>query len=89
MCRPAIKTRMSELEQQKAEIEARLAEAPADVPDMHPMSRMRRRACSSIAPSRSCRNTRIIAVLVVDLSSTQIRNRPGPAVAPTPDRTGS
>jgi hypothetical protein len=29
-------TRMSELEQQKAEIEARLAEAPADIPDVHP-----------------------------------------------------
>lgn len=36
MCQPAIKARMSELEQQEAEIEARLAEAPADVPDMHP-----------------------------------------------------
>lgn len=34
MCQPAIKARMSELEQQKVEIEAHLAEAPAE-PDMH------------------------------------------------------
>jgi site-specific DNA recombinase len=31
-----MEARMNELEQQKAEIEARLAEAPADVPDVHP-----------------------------------------------------
>jgi hypothetical protein len=36
MYQPAMKARMSELEQQKAEIEARLAEAPADIPDVHP-----------------------------------------------------
>jgi site-specific DNA recombinase len=36
MYQPAMKARMSELEQQKAEIEARLSEAPADVPDVHP-----------------------------------------------------
>ena len=36
MYQPAMKARMNELEQQKAEIEARLAEAPADVPDVHP-----------------------------------------------------
>jgi site-specific DNA recombinase len=33
---PAMKTRMAELEQQKAETEARLAKAPADMPDVHP-----------------------------------------------------
>jgi len=36
MYQPAMKARMSELEQQKAEIEKRLAEAPADMPDVHP-----------------------------------------------------
>src|ERR1700694_177110 len=36
MYQPAMKARMGELEQQKAEIEARLAEAPADLPDVHP-----------------------------------------------------
>jgi site-specific DNA recombinase len=36
MYQPAMKARMSELEQQKAEIEANLAEAPADTPDVHP-----------------------------------------------------
>jgi site-specific DNA recombinase len=36
MYQPAMKARMSELEQQKAAIEARLAKAPADVPDIHP-----------------------------------------------------
>ena len=36
MYQPAMKARMSELEQEKAEIEARLSEAPADVPDVHP-----------------------------------------------------
>jgi hypothetical protein len=36
MYQPAMKARMIELEQQKAEINARLAEAPADLPDVHP-----------------------------------------------------
>jgi site-specific DNA recombinase len=36
MYQPAMKARMIELEQQKAEIEARLADAPADLPDVHP-----------------------------------------------------
>ena len=36
MYQPAMKARMSELEQQKAEIEKRLAAAPADMPDVHP-----------------------------------------------------
>lgn len=36
MYQPAMKARMTELTQQKAEIEIRLAEAPADLPDMHP-----------------------------------------------------
>ncbi|WP_316185569.1 recombinase family protein [Bradyrhizobium sp. SZCCHNRI1003] len=33
---PSMKARMDELERQKAEITARLSQAPADVPDMHP-----------------------------------------------------
>ena len=36
MYQPAMKARMSELEQQKAEIEKLLAEAPAEMPDVHP-----------------------------------------------------
>jgi site-specific DNA recombinase len=36
MYQPAMKTRMDELTQQKAEIQARFADAPADVPDVHP-----------------------------------------------------
>src|SRR6266481_1078547 len=36
MYQPAMKARMEELVQQKAEIEARLADAPADLPDVHP-----------------------------------------------------
>ena len=36
MYQPVMKARMGELAQQKAEIEARLADAPADVPDVHP-----------------------------------------------------
>jgi len=36
MYQPAMKARMSELVHQKAEIEARLAETPIDMPDMHP-----------------------------------------------------
>jgi site-specific DNA recombinase len=36
MYQAAMKARMGELEQQKAEIEARLAEAPADLPDVLP-----------------------------------------------------
>ena len=36
MYQPAMKARMDELERQKALIEARLAEAPGDVPDVHP-----------------------------------------------------
>lgn len=33
---PAMKARMAELERQKSEITARLAEVPQDVPDIHP-----------------------------------------------------
>src|SRR3546814_3573272 len=33
---PAMKARMAELEREKAEITARLVEAPQDVPDIHP-----------------------------------------------------
>ncbi len=33
---PAMKARMAELERQKAEIDARLSEAPADIPDVNP-----------------------------------------------------
>ncbi|MBB5707685.1 recombinase family protein [Sphingopyxis panaciterrulae] len=33
---PSMKTRMAELEREKAEITARLAEAPAGIPDVHP-----------------------------------------------------
>jgi site-specific DNA recombinase len=36
MYQPAMKARMLELAQQKAEIEARLARVPADLPDVHP-----------------------------------------------------
>jgi site-specific DNA recombinase len=36
MYQPAMKARMEELAQQKAEIEARLSEAPVDLPDIHP-----------------------------------------------------
>ncbi|MBB4633948.1 recombinase family protein [Sphingosinicella soli] len=36
MYQPAMKARMAELEQQKADIKARLSEAPASVPDIHP-----------------------------------------------------
>ena len=36
MYQPAMKARMGELARQKAEIEARLAEAPADASDVHP-----------------------------------------------------
>src|SRR3546814_5903697 len=33
---PTMKARMAELEREKTQITARLAEAPADVPDVHP-----------------------------------------------------
>jgi site-specific DNA recombinase len=36
MYQPSMKARMDELERQKTEITARMAEAPADVPDVHP-----------------------------------------------------
>ncbi|MDO5703817.1 MAG: recombinase family protein [Paracoccus sp. (in: a-proteobacteria)] len=36
MYQPSMKARMDELERQKAEIAARMAEAPVDVPDVHP-----------------------------------------------------
>jgi site-specific DNA recombinase len=36
MYQPAMTARMDDLERQKAEILARMAEAPADVPDIHP-----------------------------------------------------
>lgn len=33
---PAMKARMAELEREKAEVAARMAEAPRDIPDVHP-----------------------------------------------------
>ena len=36
MYQPSMKARMDELERQKAEITARMADAPADMPDVHP-----------------------------------------------------
>lgn len=36
MYQPSMKARMDELERQKADIIARMAEAPADMPDVHP-----------------------------------------------------
>ena len=36
MYQPSMKARMDDLERQKAEIMERLAQAPADIPDMHP-----------------------------------------------------
>ncbi|MBB5703057.1 DNA invertase Pin-like site-specific DNA recombinase [Ochrobactrum daejeonense] len=36
MYQPSMKARMDELERQKAEITVRMAQAPADVPDVHP-----------------------------------------------------
>ena len=36
MYQPTMKVRMAELQQQRAQIEARVAEAPADLPDVHP-----------------------------------------------------
>ena len=36
MYQPSMKARMDELERQKAEIAARMAEAPVDLPDVHP-----------------------------------------------------
>lgn len=36
MYQPSMKARMDDLERQKAEIAARMAQAPADVPDVHP-----------------------------------------------------
>ncbi|NKW82587.1 recombinase family protein [Ochrobactrum pecoris] len=36
MYQPSMKARMDELERQKAEIAARMAQAPADIPDIHP-----------------------------------------------------
>ncbi|MEJ5020217.1 hypothetical protein WH297_10775 [Ochrobactrum vermis] len=38
MYQPSMKARMNDLERQKTEIVARLAEAPADIPDVHPTS---------------------------------------------------
>ncbi|MGH6829291.1 MAG: recombinase family protein, partial [Rhizomicrobium sp.] len=47
---PAMKTRMTELEQQKAEIEARVREAPADIPDVNPnIAEVYRRKVSDLA----------------------------------------
>lgn len=36
MYQPSMKARMDELERQKAEITARMAQSPADIPDIHP-----------------------------------------------------
>ena len=52
MYQPAMKTRMAELERQRAEIEARLREASADLPDVNPNVAELYRRKVSVSPTR-------------------------------------
>jgi len=63
MYQPAMKARMEDLERQRAEIEARLAQAPADVPDLHP----------SIAELYRAKVTRLAEALAKPASNGEAR----------------
>ncbi len=59
---PAMKARMAELEREKAEITARLAGAPADVPDVHPgMAEIYKRKVAALTETLGDPNTRLDA----------------------------
>ncbi|KTD99963.1 resolvase [Sphingopyxis sp. H038] len=59
---PAMKARMAELDREKAEITARLAEAPADVPDVHPgIAEIYKRKVAALTDTLADPNTRLDA----------------------------
>ena len=59
---PAMKARMAELEREKTEITARLAEAPADVPDVHPgIAEIYKRKVAALTETLEDPNTRLDA----------------------------
>jgi len=59
---PAMKARMAELDCDKAEIIARLAEAPADVPDVHPgIAEIYKRKVAALTETLKDPNTRLDA----------------------------
>ena len=59
---PAMKARMAELDREKAEISSRLAEAPADVPDVHPgIAEIYKRKVAALTETLGDLNTRLDA----------------------------
>ena len=78
MYQPAMKARMAELERQKVEIEARLTEAPADVPDVHPnVAEIYRRKVSSLAETLGDPETREDAAEAIRSLVGQVVLTPG------------
>jgi hypothetical protein len=75
-----MKARMEELAQQKAEIEARLSEAPADLPDLHPniaehyRAKVLRLAETLAEPESNEEAREDIRSLIGEVAITQVRN---------------
>jgi len=82
MYQPAMKARMAELEREKAEITARLAEAPADIPDVHPgIAEVYKRKVARFAETLGDPDTRLDA-------SSDIRSLVGRIVLHPGDKRG-
>src|SRR3546814_19446394 len=79
---PTMKVRMAELEREKTEITARLAEAPADIPDVHPgIAEIYKRKVARLTAPLGDPETRLDA-------SSDIRSLLGTVVLPPGERRG-
>lgn len=79
---PSMRARMAELERERIEIAARLAEAPQDVPDVHPgIAEIYKRKVTSLAETLGDPDTRLDA-------SSDIRSLVGKIVLHPGDRRG-
>lgn len=82
MYQPTMKTRMAELEQEKAEIAARLTQAPVDIPDVHPgIAEIYKRKVAKLAQTLEDPETRLDA-------SSDIRSLVGKIVLHPGDKRG-
>src|SRR3546814_18952946 len=62
MYQPAMKARMAELERERAEIAARLAEAPQSLPDVHPgIAELYKRKVARLTATLKDQDTRLDA----------------------------
>jgi site-specific DNA recombinase len=76
---PSMKSRMEQLERQKADLVARLAEVPADVPDIHPsVSGIYRKKVERLTEALNAPENRVEATEAIRGPIEKITLRPGP-----------